>query len=108
MLPTLTARLLEAIKALRRHFAPRRRPPQPYSAASLEQRLLQPGVDYFCAEDVAESSDPEGVEGTEMNDMLASALPIGAPPHPDAVRGFLRDFGQYLRERGEEAPADWS
>ena len=32
------------------------------------ERLLQPGVDDFCAEDVAESSDPsEGVEGTEMN-----------------------------------------
>ena len=27
---------------------------------------------------------------------------------PDAVRGLLRDFGQYLRERGEEVPADWS
>ena len=46
VLPTLTARLLETIKALRRHFASRRRRPQPLpqdSATSLEQRLLQQG-----------------------------------------------------------------
>ena len=119
VLPTLTARLQEAIKALRRHFASRRRRPQPSprdSASSLEQRLLQAGDDDISPEERrGEGDDADGdVEGTEMGALRGDDNDHNSPPSttirstpPDAVRGLLRDFGQYLRERGEESPAEW-
>ena len=125
VLPTLAARLLDTIKALRRHFASRRSRPQlspQDSASSLEQRMLHAGGDDPLVEegDIAESGGDlcEGLEDTEMNDIHGSgnegidrSMPADPPvpptDPPDAVRGVLRDFGQYLRERGEKVPAEW-